>query len=280
MRALKLLFVLTIVAGLMSGCGHGDSPSPSASYPTSSIYVFMKAVQDESGNVTTTIQLRDSTASTAQYLYLSGGDALYTSLDISPQQYMSISGNLFGNSLALSQHVKVATSRDLYTDYFLFNQIVYGKPEYFSFNTPDAGVLPVRAFVDFERAGNVMTGASFVDLPPAYQIAAPASNATVSRAAPLTLTWTNTDPAATMLLNVAGSCVDGSRYTQSHVIGADTTGSVTLASADYFPATGPAVNCRVAFILQRVRSGSVSPKFAFGSFDGVQQRTVQFNTTP
>ena len=241
----------------------------------------MKAVQDESGNITTTVQLRDGTLNTAKYLYLGAGDILYTSLDVPPQQYFSFTGNLFSNSLTLSQHLKVAAVRDLYTDYFLFTQTLYGKPEYFSVDTPSPGASPIRAYVDFERAGNVFTGPSFVDVPLAYQILAPATDAIVSRAAPLTLTWTNADATTTMRLNVAGVCVDGTRYSQSYIIGTD-TGTTTLSSANYFPATGtsPSTNCRVAFILQRVRTGGVSPKFAFGSFEGVQQRTVQFTTTP
>jgi hypothetical protein len=282
MRAMKSLFVFGIVAVLMEGCGSGNSASPSTSYPTNNLYAFMTAVQDESGKVSTTIQLRDGTASTAQYLYLDGGEAFFTSLDIPPQQYLNISGDLFGNSLALSQHVRVAAVRYLYTDYFLFAKTVYGKPEYYSVDTPGSGSSPVRAYVDFSRAGNVMIGASSIDLPPAYQIVAPVSDATFSRATPLTITWTNVDPTATMMFDVAGICAEGSRYNQSHVIGPDTTGSVTLTSADYFPASGisSSINCRVAFILQRVRTGGVSTQFAFGSFNGIQQRTLQLNTTP
>jgi len=54
----------------------------------------MKAVQDESGNVTTTVQLRDGQATTAAYLYISDGEALYTSLDVPPQQYLNFNGDL------------------------------------------------------------------------------------------------------------------------------------------------------------------------------------------
>jgi hypothetical protein len=271
---LKLLLVSGFIALLLAGCGGGgNSPLPSTSYATNSIYAYMKAVQDEGGNVTTTVQLRDGAASTAKYLYLAAGDVLYTSLDIPPQQYMSFNGNLFGNSLTLSQRLKVAAVRDLFVNYFLFTQVVTGKPEYFSDDTPGAGTSPLHAYVDFERAGNVLTGPSSVDLPPAYQILAPASDATVSRAAaPITLSWTN---------DIAGVCVDGNRYALNYYIGTD-AGSATLTGANYFPTTGtiPTGNCHVAFMLQRVRTGSGSPKFAFASFEGVQQRTVQFTSTP
>src|ERR1022692_4638266 len=171
---------------LLAGCGGGNSPSPSTSYTTNSIYAFMKAVQDESGNVTTTVQLRDGMLSTSQYLYLGAGDILYTSLDVPPEQYINFSGNLFNNSLLLSQHLKVAAVRDLYINYFLFTQVVTGKPEYFSDDTPSTSSAAVRAYVDMERAGPVFTGASYVDLPSAYQILAPAANAIVSCATPLT----------------------------------------------------------------------------------------------
>lgn len=265
---------------LLAGCNGGDTASPSYWYPTNSIYAYMKAVQDESGSVTTTVQLRDGPTSTAGYLYLSSGESLYSSLDVPPQQYFSFTGDLFSNSLELSQHLKVMSQRDLFSDFLLFSSVVWGKPEYFTFNTPGANSSPTRAYVDFERAGHVMTGESFSELPGAFQILAPASEASVSRATPLTLTWTGSDPTTTMELDVAGICIDDSKFNLHLILGAD-TGFATLNGADYFPATGisPSIECRVAFMLQRVRTGSVSPKFAFGSFKGVQQRTVQIIST-
>lgn len=278
--AVAPIFALLLLT-LPAGCGGSISASPSSWFPTNSIYVYMKALQDESGNVTTTVTLRDGAAITDAYLYLSEGEFLYTSLDVPPRQYINFNGNLFDNSLKLSQYLKVMSSRDLFTDYFLFAQVVRGKPEYYSFDTPRSSVSPVRVHVDFERTGHVLTGESSIDLPPAFQISAPAREASVSRAAPLALSWTDVDPASSMELDVAGICEDGSRYTLHHILGAD-TGAATLNGSDYFPSTGisASINCRVAFMFQRVRTGAVSPKFAFGSFKGIQQRTVQVTITP
>jgi len=274
--------ILTLFSVLfLAGCGGANHPAPSTSYVTSAIYAFMKAVQDESGNVTTTVQLRDGLDPVAaRYLYLAGGETLYTSLDISPRQYLSFTGNLFDNSLGVSQHLKVMGARDLYTDYFLFNQIVLGKPEYHSLNTPTAGSSPVRAYVDFERTGNVLAGETSIELPAAFQILAPASGASVTRATPVALTWSNVDATATMRLDVAVICDDGLRNTLNRDLGAD-TGATTLNSADYLPAgVSASATCQVAFILQRLHSGLVSPNFAFGIIEGVQRRTVQFTTIP
>lgn len=274
--------VMAVLPVLLAGCGGGSSPLPTGSFTTGSIYAFMKAVQNESGSVTTTVQLRDGVDPiTARYLYLSAGESLYSSVEKPPQEYVNFSGNLFDNALDLSQHLKVMTSRDLFIDYFLFTQIVYGKPEYFATDTPIAGTSPVRAYVDFSRSGNVLTGTSSIDLPGAFQIGSPAAAATLSRATPVSLTWDNVDATTTMTLNVAGVCTDGNRYSMTVNLGTD-TGAATLNSADYFPATGvgTTANCLTAFILQRSRTGPVSAQFAFGSFTGVQQRTVQFTTTP
>ena len=270
-----------ILGVLLSGCGGGSNPLPSGSFTTNTIYAYMTAVQDETGNVTTTVQLRDGSAITANYLYLSSGETLYSTLDVPPQQYMNFNGNLFGNTLLLSQHLKTMASRDLYFNNGLFTQIAYGKPEYYATDTPASGVSPVRAYVDFERSGNVMTGASFIDLPGGFQILSPASAATLSRASPLTLNWNSVDATTTMSLNIAGVCTDGNRYSMTKTIGTD-TGTITLSSTDYFPATGvsASANCLTAFMLQRQRIGSVSSQFAFGSFTGTQQRTLQFTTTP
>jgi hypothetical protein len=279
MHALKLLFISIVVAVLVAGCGGSNTPSPSNWFTTSSIYAYMKAVQDESGSVTTTVQLRDGPTSSAKYIYLSSGDVLYTSLDKPPEQYMSFSGNLFSNSLQIEQRLRVMGSRDLYTNYLLFDQIVTGKPEYFSTDTPGTNATPPRAYVELER-GHAMTGPSFIDLPLAFQISAPVGGASVSRATPVTLTWTNVDATTTMEIDVAVACDDGTRNTWNHIFGTD-TGSATLTNASYLPAAVSAlVNCRAAYKLQRTKTGGITPQLAFGSFKGVQQRTVQFTITP
>lgn len=276
--------LLALALGVLAGCnGGGKQPMASSSFSTSNIYAYMKAVQDGNGTVTTTVQLRDGPANTAAYLYLSNGDALYSTLDVPPGQYLNLNGggNLFNNSLATSQHLKVASQRDIYNDYQVFIQTI-AQPEYFTLDTQSSGSTSTRVYVDFERQGT-LTGDSSVVLPPSFQISAPAANASISRAASPTvaLTWTNVDATTTMELDAAGSCVDGSRYTLHRALGTD-TGTFSLTTADYFPATGvsTATSCRVALLLSRVRLGGVSPQFAFGSFTGVQRRTVQFTSTP
>jgi hypothetical protein len=280
-KGATILVIGLSIGTLLSGCGGSSAPQPSTSYTTSQLYAYMTAVQDDSGAVTTTVQLRDSNLITANYVYLAGGETLYSSVDKSPQQYVSYSGNLFGNSLNLSQHLKIMSARDLYMDYQLFGQVLQGLPEYFASDTASSGTSTVRAYVDFERSGNAMTGTSLIDLPGAFQILSPASAGLVPRSSPLTLTWNNVDATTTMALKVAGICDDSKRYNLTLNLGTD-TGTATLNSADYFPTIGVAntATCMTAFILQRSKMGGVSSKFAFGSFTGVQQRTVQFNTTP
>lgn len=282
MHAIKLIFVSGFVAVLLAGCGGSSSPAPSTTYATSSIYIYMEAIQHESGDVNTTVQLRDGPATNARYLYLNGGDVLYSTLDVPPRQYLNIDGNLFDGGLIISNNLKVMPSRNLYYDYFLFSNIVVGEPEYYSVNTPAAGSSQTRAYVEFERAGQVLTGESSVVIPNAFQITAPVAEVSVSRSNPLALSWSNVDTATSMLLRVGGVCDDNTRYNMEYPIPTGDTGSASLNSADYFPATGTSTSatCRVAFMLQRVRTAGVAPGFAFGTFKGIQQRTVQFTTTP
>lgn len=275
--------VLTLASlMLLAGCNGGNSALPSNWFPASSIYAYMRAVQDESGSVTTTVQLRDGPTSTANYLYLSSGETLYASLDKSPIQAINFNGNLFVNSLELSQNVKVMSQRDLMINYGVFTDVLYGKPEYFSFDKPGTNSTPVRAYIGFERSGHEMAGESSIELPPAFQILSPANGSSLPRITPVALTWTpGTDTTTSMELDVAGVCTDNSQFSLHLILGAD-TGSATLNSADYFPSTvSPSIDCFVAFLLQRVRLGSVSSPFAFGSFSkGVQQRPVTFTSTP
>lgn len=266
---------------LLSACGGAGQPAPTSWYATNNIYAYMRAVQDESGSVVTTVQLRDGPSTSAKYLYLASDETLYSSLNTSVQQHLNFNGNLFGNSQTLAQNLRVMTARDLYTDHLLFGSTVWGTPEYFSSDTPVVSANPVRVYVEFERGGHALTGESVVDLPPAFQILSPTKNVTLSRVNPVLITWTNVDPLTTIELDVAGVCVDGSRYQLHHLLGAD-TGTVTLNAAQYFSASGPspATECHVALMLQRIKNGSVSSRFAFGSFTGAQQRGVQFVSTP
>jgi hypothetical protein len=281
LMSLKSVLVSSLVVVLLAGCGGDSAPHPSDWYATGSIYAFIKAVQDESGSVTTTVQLRDgSDIATARYLYLDGSDTLYATLDIPPRQYMSFSGDLFNNSLVTSQNLKVMSSRNLFTDHLLFSSVTSGKPEYFSVDASAAGSSTVRAYVDLERSGNVMVGESSIELPPAFQITTPLAAASVSRTSPPVLTWTPVDATSNMLLDIAYLCADNSNGTLSFDLGVD-TGSAVLDAAHFpTPPTNPSSSCQVAFKLQRVRTGSISANFALGTFTGVQQRAVRFTTIP
>lgn len=277
---------MVALAALLAGCAE-DQTQPSAWYTTSSIYAYMQAVQIDSGQVTTTVQLRNGPGPDAAYLYLSSGETLYSSLDKSPGTLVNYSEDLFANSLAVSQELKIMAPRNLYFNYVLYDQIAYGTPEYFSVASPTSGVSPTRAYVGFERAGPVWAGTSSIELPPAFHIQSPAPASTLSRATSVELAWSNSDPATTMELEVVGDCADGSRYLLYPTLAITTdpaTGasSATLTSDDYFDAStvAPTTTCQVAFLLKRVRTGPVSANFAFGSFTGIQQRTVQFTSIP
>jgi hypothetical protein len=276
-----LFQVATLLSlALLAGCTGGESALPSSWFPASSIYAYMKAVQDESGGITTTVQLRDGPDPvTANYLYLSSGETLYSNLDKPIRQALSFDSNLFSNSLALSQHLKVMSERNLIFDYGIYSDVLLGKPEYFSFDTPTTSTLPVRAYVGFERSGQELAGEYAIELPPAFQILSPVAEAVVTRATPISLTWSDIDTTSTMELDVAGICTDSSRYDMHLVIGLD-TGSYPLNIADVIPAA-VTVDCRLAILLQRVRLAYITTPFAFGSYSkGVQQRTVQFTSTP
>lgn len=266
---------------LLVGCEDEEEPLPTAWFATQEIYAHMKAVQNERGSVLTTVQLRNGAGSNAAYLYLSSGENLYTSLNQPPEQLLSFSDDLFTNAQATSSDLQLMQSRYLSAEYVLFSEVVWGSPEYYVTDTPETS-YPTRAYVVLERKEHEMTSSSVVDLPSPFHILEPAQWSSISRTNPLQLTWSDVDPKSTMQLDVAGLCDSDARYTMSLILGTD-VGAKTLTSADYFSSTiSPQSNCHLAFLLKRIRSdGTVSTEFAFGStFQGIQQRTVQFTSTP
>lgn len=261
---------------LLSGC-NSDDPLPSAGITTTEIFPIMKSVQYEDGSVLTTVELHNFSG---DFLYLSNGDKLLTSLDAPPEQFTSFDNNLFTNAQLLSNSVNVLQERYLYTDYFLFFIETYGTPEYYALDDTSGISAPIRSYVTFERNNQQTATNSWVDLPATFSILNPAAHDSISRSGTLTLTWSGFDNVSTMKLDVGAVC-DGVRYPASINLGIVNTGSIVLNSADYFP-VAPAVtsNCSVSFLLKRQSLGFVSTAFGGGSFEGIQQRTVQFTSVP
>ncbi|HEY0634224.1 MAG TPA: hypothetical protein VGE00_02485, partial [Gammaproteobacteria bacterium] len=63
---------------------------------------------------------------------------------------MNFSDDLFGNSMDVSQQLKVMSERDLNHDYLLFADVTWGTPEYYSLAQLD-GAAAKRAYVVFQR---------------------------------------------------------------------------------------------------------------------------------
>ncbi|MES0328485.1 MAG: hypothetical protein ABUK13_09885, partial [Gammaproteobacteria bacterium] len=137
-----------------------------------------------------------------------------------------------------------------------------------------------RSYVTFDRSNQPSAANSWVELPPDFSILNPSSNSSVSRSGTVTLQWSDFDNVSIMKLDIGAVC-DGVRYPASINFGIVNTGSIVLSSADYFPVTPLSTsNCSVSFLLKRQSLGFVSPAFGGGTFEGIQQRMVQFTSIP
>lgn len=273
-KAVSVFFMLALLAGCQE-----DTVLPTVSITTAEIFPVMRSVQYEDGSVLTTVELHNFTGT---YLYLSGGDQLLASLNAPSEQFTSFNDNLFSNAQLLSNRVNILEERNLYTDYGLFfTEVTYGKPEYFTLDNSDGLSLPTRSYVTFNRSSQQSATDSWVELPPAFSILNPTTNDVISRTGTITLQWSDFDNVSIMKLDVGAVC-DGIRYTTNLNFGVVNTGTVVLSSAEYLPGV-PALsisNCSVSFLLKRQSLGLVSSAFGGGSFEGIQQRTVRFTSTP
>ncbi len=262
---------ILIIVLLLLSAGCEPSGSPSNTYADHDLYPNFTAVEDETGEVTTTVVLEPDPF-TGQMLYLAGGDKFYASLGTPTSQLLSMSSDLFTTSQTLSSRLKIMEWRSSST--------------YVAIDHTTGLTSPVRSYVSFERGDGRVTGETWVELPPAFTLLNPAANSSLSRTFqdPITLSWTDADNTATMQLESQVVCL-GIRYTPITIDLGPDTGTAQVSAADYFPPSAP-INwdCLTAFTLKRLGPMRlISQELGLGSlntFQGIQQRTVAFTTTP
>lgn len=280
-RVLPFIFSLLLIA--CGGDGDVVIPQPTGSFADSEIYPTIKAVEDSNGVVLTTAVLRAGIDPSSTPLYLSSGDKLYASLGTPPEQLLSFSDDLFNNSLTLSTRLKLMKQRSQVNHYYLFSRVITGTPEYFATDSSNGLSRPLQAYVGFERGDMQWAGSASVQMPMTFSVLAPTFASSHSRAEPLTLTWSDVDPNSTMRLSVGGVCGEETFTIDGIELGADTTGTHVLDANDYFPDAMPLdASCQLAFILNRVGQTQIAyfGLAGIGSFQGRQERTVIFTTTP
>ncbi len=257
-RILPLLPLL-----LLTGCS--DEPVPSSTLSASDIVPIITATEDQSGEVEITAVLYNTLMSMTT---LSNGDKFYTSLGTPPDQLMNITSDLFSNSQTMSTRLKVMQERT--------------SSEYFSLDTTAGLTPPVRAYVAFERSGGQWTGQTWVDLPNDFTILTPNASSLLSRAQPITLSWSDVDPTTTMQLQSAVICGGQPFYKNDLPPFGTDTGSVVLNAADYFPAGAPDINCFATLILQRVGPARATAGLGLGpgTIQSIKERSVEFTSTP
>lgn len=132
--------------------------------------------------------------------------------------------------------------------------------------------------VAFERTVDDSAPNSIATLPDKYAISAPAASTSVSRAQPLTISWSPIDATSPIRYQISGDCID----TSAMALTVD-SGSVTLPANTLVKKMGTMVmdSCPVTVTLTRVKAGQLDPNYGKGGVvEGQQIRTVMLMSTP
>lgn len=243
MRRSNWVGVLEVVAfgALAMGCEDVDSKN----IKTDGMYAAFSATARGNGETEVRASLRVG-GDNGTYVELSPGDALFAIFGQS------------GTEEALDDHDSALNAHTYSHD---FSGI--------------EGNTPVT--ISFERENDEPAPASITTLPTPFSISGPLPMAEVSRAADLVVTWTPTGGADDISVTVDGDCF----FIESQSPNSD-TGSVTFQAGTLEAFNNRETEtCDGTIVVQRTRGGNVDPAFGEGGhFDGIQERTVTFRSTP
>jgi hypothetical protein len=134
--------------------------------------------------------------------------------------------------------------------------------------------------IALNRATDVSAPASTCTMPKPFQITAPTSNGSFSRAtSDITVTYDTIGTQDSMNWSAGGNCIKG-------LVGGSVTndaGSFTIARGTLVPTdpTQSTITCQAQITLTRERPGNLDPHYGSGGSIVAQQvRTVSFNSTP
>lgn len=130
--------------------------------------------------------------------------------------------------------------------------------------------------VNFEREDDESAPNSVTALPAPFEITAPIEGADVSRAEPLTITWT---PATSEAVDIRldGDCT----IIETESVSSDTGSHTFPADSINTTASNEGETCSVELTVSTRVAGSVDPAFGEGGrFDAIQERTISFRSTP
>jgi hypothetical protein len=114
-------------------------------------------------------------------------------------------------------------------------------------------------------------------MPAAFQLSAPTSSSSFSRASQdIVVTYSGSGQADPLSFTLSGSCFNLVTNSVSNDNGTFTIPKGTLVAAQ---GTQP-MNCQATLTVSRTRAGSLDPAYYGGSISAAQQRTVSFTSTP
>jgi len=133
--------------------------------------------------------------------------------------------------------------------------------------------------IALNRTSDVSAPSSTVTMPSPFNITAPTSSSTFSRATgDIVVTYDTPGSSDSMSWTVSGTCVNGA----SGVVSGD-TGMFTIAHGNLVLPGGGASSgtCQATVTLTRSRSGTIDPHYGSGgSIIAQHVRSVEFNSTP
>jgi hypothetical protein len=127
------------------------------------------------------------------------------------------------------------------------------------------------------KAPDTSAPASTSTLPAAFNLSAPTSSSSFSRASQdIVVTYSGSGQSDPLSFTLSGSCFNLVTNSVSNDSGTFTIPKGTLVA----PQGTQPMNCQATMTVSRTRAGSLDPAYYGGGISAAQQRTVSFTSTP
>ncbi|PCK09242.1 MAG: hypothetical protein COA42_05130 [Alteromonadaceae bacterium] len=280
----KLISISLVVLFLSACSGDNDIVVDSDTVSTGRIYATFQVISEGGDRVFSEAQLtrnappRDSNDSTT-FVRLVGNDVLWFSAGSSVDD-IDFSDNIFGDlDTYEDQHTTFSPSTTPRGSYFFlwYRLILNDFGTWYSASLPQSENENTPYFFSLFRDNATTADSSSVTISPAFSIVAPQDNTAFSRSSDdIIIEWDNTDPQASIEIEVNFTCSFSDTFSFSAVIDTD-PGIYTIPAGDLDMIDGGG-DCSATLSVRKVHLGQFDSAFVGGTVNSYQIRKVVFRS--